>query len=327
MLFYKKIFCFNLILLISHTLTASISDHDIASIPTLQSLCLAAKNSNIAATEGCPWSQIGLGNWYAQQVAYNIEHNKKNIDPLPGIIHPIAFAQYLSLYRDSKKGHRDPLPLLHKAASKILYHIKYINFLIDAHIDVNQKTKFKSNALEHAYSIEAVEKLIAAGIDINAKNFLGKTPLYYAVSTDIVQLLIHHGADINQQDFYQETLLHYRVKSNLYDEIIELLINAHANLNLQNKYGDTPLHMAMATENGSIKAIEMLISAGANLTIENEENLTALQCAYNQERRHTYHQAIACKIEQNKMLHEDLASRSICKKRKSENSSLSVSKK
>ena len=109
-----------------------------------------------------------------------------------------------------------------------------------------------------------VDLLIKAGADVNQKNIIGDTPLHSATkrkSVECLKLLIDAGANVNikHQDGGTQLMTAVFLENPI---MVELLIKAGADVNCNNN-GKTPLNYAAELE--SEECLKLLIEAGADV--------------------------------------------------------------
>ena len=158
---------------------------------------------------------------------------------------------------------------------KGLSHIKVIELLIDAGININLKDVDGYTALQWAvYSEwqEIVGTLIGAGAELDSLDSFGYSPLMlatYLEQISIVEMLTNAGASIsNLEKVELIKAIEERDKKR-----IELLIQQQVNPDTCNYQGDKALKIAIATEQTDVCRI--LIQAGADteyIDVEHKES-------------------------------------------------------
>lgn len=159
----------------------------------------------------------------------------------------------------------------------------FIQFLLDAGLDINALNKYGSMMLSYAAecgNLEMTEFLVQKGANVNASDSNGSSPLHVAAlygNKDIVKFFLKIGIPVDSCDNNKCTPLHCVAEmGNIpvdarksYREIVHFLVDNKTNLN-----GCTPL--LIAANNRREDVFELLIELGANIECCDENQWTAL---------------------------------------------------
>ncbi len=135
-------------------------------------------------------------------------------------------------------------------------------------------------------SLQAAAFLIQQrGFDLDLVNAKGENALMLAAlrgHVGLLRLMIRHGAEVNKPGW---TPLHYAAThaDRVSTEMVELLLEESAYIDAESPNRTTPL--MMAARYGHPDTVALLLQAGADPGLRNEQGLTALDFAWQAERK------------------------------------------
>lgn len=172
---------------------------------------------------------------------------------------------------------------------------QFIQFLIDARLDLNALNKYGTTMLSLATecgNLEIVEFLVKKGADPNVENSDSSQSLHIAAKyghPEIVKFYLNLGICVDSRDNNGYTPLHYvanravhsaAVRS-CYQQVVHILLNMQADLNAVDKKEGYPplLHAARSSDKD---LVELFIQVGANINCCDENQFTVLHhCSVN----------------------------------------------
>lgn len=148
--------------------------------------------------------------------------------------------------------------------------------LLNAHVDVNQRTADGTSALHWAVyhnDVALVDRLIEAGADVNSKNDYGATPMSEAATVgnvEVIRKLLAASADVESPNADGQTALMVIARtSNV--EVARLLLSHGAAVNAREQWrGQTPLMWAAAEAQPEM--VKLLIQHGADVNARSSVN-------------------------------------------------------
>lgn len=172
---------------------------------------------------------------------------------------------------------------------------QFIQFLIDARLDLNSLNKYGTTMLSLATecgNLEIVEFLVEKGADPNVENSDSSQPIHVAAKhghPEIVKFYLNIGICVNIRDNIGYTPLHYVTKRavysaavrSCYQQVVHILLNSQADLNAVDKKAGYPplLH---AARNSDKDLVELFIQVGANINCCDENQFSVLHhCSVN----------------------------------------------
>ena len=160
-------------------------------------------------------------------------------------------------------------------------HVKVVDFLIEAHCDIEMAGPGGLRAIHHSCNSmqeACLKSLVNAGAEVNSKDDNGNTPLFWAASRGVLanaQILLQANGDKAAVNNNGDTLLH-RSASNGHVMMVKFWVNkCELDVNAQNSIGDTPLHVAVKA--GLAQIVNMLLELGADKSIKNKEGMIAAE--------------------------------------------------